>query len=484
MLRRSLQHFHPRRQPWMTRQSYSHELASVMTFPLALALVEGGVVGVLAKKAFDIPPALFATIMAAPMFANLTSFFWARLGHGKPKVRFINVLQVGLLVAVGAIALLPTGWFGAVVLTLLVVVARCLISGIVTMRSTVWRMNYPRQVRGRLTSRLVLIHVLIVAAAPLIGYTALDYDPQAFRVLYPAAAVVALIGVFAYARIRLRGERALLRHEARPKRRVYPHADPGPIYEYNPGDTNNSADDAPRRDTIFTVLRDDWYFRNYLACQFIAGVGMQMCEVAAVYLIAERLTNGLTLAGWPVEYLTSILLSTTIPMGLAVVTMPMFARYFDRVHITTFRAFQAWWWVLMQLLTYIAAYTAFTYTGGIALPLVLITAARVVLGVSRGGGVLAFNLGHNDFAKKHVATLYMGLNVSLAGIRGILAGFLGMGLYVGWAPRTVWGVTLPGFQGIGPHVFGLTTALVVVALLGFTALSRSIVRNGELAPAD
>jgi len=112
-----------------------------MTFPFAVVLVEGGVVGVLAKKAFAIGPMFFAAIMAAPMFANVTSFIWAHLARGRGKVRFINALQLAVLLCVASIALLPTAGIGPVLLTALIILSRCLLAGVVTIRSTVWRMS-------------------------------------------------------------------------------------------------------------------------------------------------------------------------------------------------------------------------------------------------------------------------------------------------------------------------------------------------------
>ena len=465
MIQRALQQFHPRQQPWMTRQSYSHELRSVMTFPLAMALVEGGVVGVLAKKAFDAPPVLYALIMAAPMFANVSSFGWAHLAHGRPKVRFINALQVALLIVVAAIALLPTVSPGPVLLAVLMIAARCLIAGIVTMRTTVWRMNYPRAIRARLTSQLVLIHMGIVAAAPLAGYFALDLNVNAFRWIYPLGAAIALTGVIAYSRIRLRGEKELLRHENRPARRVGPHGETGPVYE-------NTLDDAPsHRQTVLGVLRGDARFRRYLACQFISGTGMQMSEVAVVFLIAERMTEGLRF-----EYLTSIALTTAIPMGVAMACMPLFARYLDRVHVAAFRVYQAKWWIATQAITFIGAWLAFQGQAWAVMALIVMALARLLLGVTRGAGALAFNLGHHDFAGRRDATLYMGLNVTLAGVRGVVASLLGMALYLGWRSRALGPVTLPAFDGVGPYLFLLTTVLLFAGLLGFYSLHKQIER--------
>ena len=70
--------------PLMTRQSYRYELINSCTMPVAVAMVEGGVASVLAKKAFNVAPWMFAAIMAAPMFANLTSLLWARISRGVP----------------------------------------------------------------------------------------------------------------------------------------------------------------------------------------------------------------------------------------------------------------------------------------------------------------------------------------------------------------------------------------------------------------
>ena len=49
MLRRAVASFSPSRQPWITRQSYRYELTNALTFPMALAMIESSVVGVLAN---------------------------------------------------------------------------------------------------------------------------------------------------------------------------------------------------------------------------------------------------------------------------------------------------------------------------------------------------------------------------------------------------------------------------------------------------
>ncbi len=57
---------------------------------------------------------------------------------------------------------------------------------------------------------------------------------------------------------------------------------------------------------------------------------------------------------------------------------------------------------------------------------------RVITGIVNGGGSLAWQLGHNDFAPRDQLSTYMGIHVTLTGVRGAFAPFLGMALYLGW----------------------------------------------------
>ena len=66
MIRRVAETFHPAAQPWSTRAAYRRELVTSATFPVAVAMLEGGVAGVLAKTIFDVSNSGFAMISAAP----------------------------------------------------------------------------------------------------------------------------------------------------------------------------------------------------------------------------------------------------------------------------------------------------------------------------------------------------------------------------------------------------------------------------------
>ena len=165
------------RLPRHQRQSYRHELGNAMTFPVVLALLEGAVVSVIAKSIFDVGNFAFAAINAAPMFANLTSTLWSRLSRGRRKVPFICALMTGIMAINVAIALLPLNVAGGVALVVLIVLARCMVAGIIAVRSTIWRTNYPRRIRGQITGKFILSAAILFSIAPLIGYAVADLDP-------------------------------------------------------------------------------------------------------------------------------------------------------------------------------------------------------------------------------------------------------------------------------------------------------------------
>ena len=453
MFHKVIRHFHPRYQPWATRQSYVHELVNALTFPAALAMVEGGVLGVLAKKAFDVSDMLFATIMAAPLFANLTSFFWARLARSRAKIRFISILQISTLASVGAIALLPTRGFGPQLLTLLIIASRCLLTGIVTLRSIVWRQNYPRPLRAQITGRLVSLSSIFMAIAPIFGYIVLDaWDVRAFRLIYPLSMLFGVIGVVAYSRVRLRGEKELLRFESEPTSRPKPHGTPGSIYEYDPISSTQN---------IWQVLRRDGHFRQYMFWQFISGVAQMGSEVAIIYIIVN-MTKDLRFA-----FVTSITLTTTLPLLVAVTTLHLWAKCLDRMHVVRFRVHQGWFAVGSNVCNWLA-----TLMGS----LWVLAVARILQGLGRSGGMLAWVLGHNDFADRRMAAVYMGIHVTLTGVRGAIAPFLVMALHSGWKPESIslFGSILPKFDGIGGNVFLVLAGICGLGMIGFAWLDRSI----------
>jgi len=426
-----------------------------MTIPMAMSLAEGSTVGILARKCFHVSDFSFALIMAAPSMANLTSFLWARAARGRRKVPSIVLLQCLMLACVASIALVPShNAFGRILLTALIILARCIVSGILTLRSIVTRHNYARQYRATVTGRLALVTSIIFTVAPPAFYSLLDWRPEAFRIAYPAAVLIATIGVVAFSRIRLRRERELLRFERKPNATPVPHGVPGPIYEYDPHQSTP---------TFFSVLRNDIIFRRYMLFQFILGGGAMMSEAVIIYELADMT------AGVSHPYLTSIVIATCLPSILAVICMPKWARFLDRVHITRYRSIHSIW----ALASCTVAWWGMAHGS-----LVWLAVSRIANGIFRGGGMLAWMLGHNDFADRRLVALYMGIHVTLTGLRGVIFPFVGIALYTGWSANPV-GLPLPALPSMGEHVLLIAAIFAVVAGTGMAWVHHTMVMRPQ-----
>ncbi len=410
------------------RKSFRREQLSELTLPLATSLMEGGFVSVVAAKAFNVEPWVIAVISAAPMFGNLSSFFWTRLASGRSKVPMMVTLQMLVLLCVVAIALSPRSHEGSWILLTSVVTARILLVGIITVRSVAWSLNYDRALRARATGRLQAITSLTVVLTTSLAGWALDARPENFRYVYAAGAALGCIGVWIFRGVLVQGEK---RHRVLERR---------------------GSKDGVRRDSFLKVLRTDKLYARYQLHQFTAGMANMMLEPPLVYLVSKQLAA---------SYVVSIGIVMLIPFTLNLATMPLWARYLDRVHVTEFRARQNAGWVVGVL---------FMFWGAWTFSLAWLAAGRFITGIVNGGGNLAWQLGHNDFAPRDQLSTYMGIHVTLTGVRGAFAPFLGMALYLGWDAKGY----VPGSSGLSAWLFLVSAALGVIAWRGFSMLCKDV----------
>jgi len=417
--------------------SFRRERAADATLPVCYALMEGGFVGVIADKVYDAHPAWIALATAAPMFGNLSSVLWARLAERVSVVRLLLALNAVLVLSVAGVAGLPTSRIGGAMLMTLLVIARLAIGAIVTVRSVVWTRNYPRAVRARVTSRLTILAQCVMAATAALAGAVLDRQEAVLPWLYAAGAAIGLLGVWAYAGVRLR--------------------------EHEPDPASAALPERPPHLSTWRVLREDPLYARYLAWQFLLGISNMMVEPAVVYAVSREMGAG---------YGTSVALVVVVPTVLSVGTLPLWAGWVDRMHAAEFRAKHSWLWVISQALMGVGTLLGSVFWVGVG---------RVVFGVARGGGGLAWQLGHNDFARPERAGLYMGIHATLTGLRGTFAPFLGMLLYLGADPRTLpGGLASPALPALGGWLMVLAATLSCTATLGFTRLRRRVERERAL----
>ncbi|MEM1012184.1 MAG: MFS transporter [Planctomycetota bacterium] len=455
----------------MVRRNYAYELKSSATFPLAAALAEGTFTGVVASKYFDGGPLLIAVITAAPMFGNILALLWSELAESRRKVPFINLLQIGLVVSMAAVGLtvfLPieggvAGWTFAG----LIIVARVIASGIVTLRSAVWRLNYPRAIRGQVIGRINGLYNFVLAVVTLAAALAMDKRPASFAIIYPVVAVISLFGVLQYSRIRVRGETTLLKRArlvptaARPSMFLGSsgalHLDYARVMRSRVAGSAVGRLGKRIRDA-FRLLREDRIFRAYQWWQFVLGSSFMLMFPTLIHVISSEMTDPDT------QYVLAIFVVNVIPLVTTTVLMQAWAPVFDRTDILTFR-------VLLGVTACLAH--SLILLGAATDQLWLVAIGMFAVGTSFGGGQLAWQLGQNSFATKGNIGTYMGLHVMLTGLRGMFVPFTGVLIYrgLGWYDQRI-GWSEDGGTPLGRWLFAVSVGLSLWALFGFFATRR------------
>jgi hypothetical protein len=181
------------------------------------------------------------------------------------------------------------------------------------------------------------------------------------------------------------------------------------------------------------------------------GSGNLMMTAQMVVLFTDRLQ---------LVSLTQILLLTVLPMLLIPLFLPAWARLFDRGHIIEYRSRQCWALVAAILLLSLGVWWRQSW---------LLWPGAVLVGASYAGANLGWNLGHNDFASPGRAQHYMGVHVTLTGVRGLIAPPLGMACYE----------LLERLRpGAGTAALLLPLGLVTAGAIGFVRMREAARENG------
>jgi MFS family permease len=412
---------------------YAREVWPWALLGIASGLVEGGTVAVLVKKGYSglVAPHwvdfAVAVVSGAPALANIFSFAWANLAHGRARIGVLVTLQAAFAISVGLVAFAPIAAGGLVMTILAVLVARVLWAGVLTVRAAVWSANYPRHVMARITGRIVMVSSLGVAGGALLVGRILDLHARAARWLYLLAALCGLVAAFRYRAVRVRREYQLLATEI----------------------GSSPVAGTFSLSMLREILREDASFRRYMFWMSLYGSGNLMMNAQLVVLFTDRLQ---------LPSLNQILLLTVVPMLLIPLFLPWWARLFDRGHIIEYRSRQCW--ALVGALALLVV--------GVALrQKLLLWPGSALIGLSYAGANLGWNLGHNDFATPGRAQHYMGVNVTLTGVRGLIAPPLGIACYE----------LLERAQGgWGTAALLLPLGLVTAGALGFVRM-REVVRQ-------
>lgn len=454
--------FQARQAPFLSRGNFVHEMRHILGWGAVAGLVEGNFAAFVAAQIFHGGPLLITIAATTPVAAHLTNLVWGMLCVGRPKVRMMTLSAAGVVLLTGTVgAVPPTGWGGWVFVAQMAA-AQFFMTGIVSTRSALWKANYPQWVRARLAARVQVVRTLTQLATLGIGAAALNVAPWAYRWLYPLVAVAGVVSLFMLRGMRVRGERGMLA-------RIHRGEGTGLVEPLR-----FWAVLSPRRVVAgaLRVLRADVPFRNYCVAQMFAGSANLIVRSVVVVVIADRLLAGVHASFWVGAVLLDVL-----PRLVTLGSMGRFAAYFDRVGVLRFRVFHGVLWLSALLIgtlgTWAVSRHADLEAGMFLLGIGAFAGYAVVMGACQGGGNIAWNLGHLHFAHPQDAEVYMGIHVSLTGLRGLILPSVGMLLWHG----------ARGWTGIGWWVWGVASVFAAIAVVLYAWLARTDLEGGSPAPA-
>lgn len=419
--------------PFLARQTYVLEMRHIFAWGMVVGVVEGSLASVVAAKTFGAGPLLISVAATTPFAAHIASLLWGVLCEGRRKIRLFTFFAAGIALFIASIALTPQSPFGAVLFILQMAAAQFFISGTVTVRSALWRSNYPVDSRAQITARLQKVRAVLRLAAIAIAALIFDYQPSAYRWFYPMIAVLAVVGALLLQPIRVRGEKRELRG------RRGDHS----IGVIPPGQRMGAAVMAMPGQVfsrVAEVLRRDRDFRRYMIAQFLAGSANFVVRAVIILVVTKQL-----LVDMRGEYWVSTMLLDGLTMVVMLISMSRFAAYFDRVGVLRFRVAHSVLWTVALILGLAATLVVLKSEqfGPMYVPIAVLGFAlfSITRGMCMGAGSLAWNLGHLHFADSADAEVYMGIHVSLTGLRGLIMPGLGMLIWYvsGWV---VWLVAI------------------------------------------
>jgi len=414
--------------------------------------MEGGVFGVIIKNGFESQVSgwqlnlAVAVATGAPYFSNLLSYYWVKLSRGRRKARLVSNLAISFCFCTLSIAFIPFNKMGLFLFLLILVTARVLWSGILTIRSNIWRANYPRRIRGKVTAKLATLAALIMSISGMTVGFVLDWSFDYFRWVFVVFSLVSLVGAIRYRSLSVRNQQKEILQESK-------------------------KEDQRSLISTFKLLTENKSFGKYMLALFILGSGNLMFMAPLIVFFNDHTD---------LSQLRQILITSAIPLALIPIAVSWWAKLLDANHIFHFRSIHSWAFVGALFVFFIAQRSGFT-------PLFFIGA--IFYGIAISGGFIGWNLGHNDFAdadadadadknsdtknNKRTASNnsmdYMAVHVTLTGLRGLIMPLIGISFYQWLENQSV---------GQGRYALLLPLFLTMTGAILFVVFDRQNKRSG------
>lgn len=389
--------------PRMSRPIFLSERSHMALFGIFAGVIEGNTSAIVVAKTFHADTLLIPVVTATPMLANLLTLLWGAVLRGRPRQQVFAALAAGAIISFASVGLTDSRWevWGGWIFVLQLALSRIFLAGLITVRTSMWGVNYPTAYRARITGRLQILRFMMGLFATAAVTQLFTANPEHYRWIYPLVGLIGMLSLVPIRGVRVRGEAAELRRLASER-----------------GD-GSSPGIAENMRQCTAILRTDRPFARYCTAMFFLGSSNFMIDPVIAIVATQRLNY---------SYFWSSALLDLLPNLVMLFSIPFWARLFDQDGVVRFRVINSSIWTASAV--FAAVGLALLSVGGLVwLALALLWASRVCNGLGRGGGSIAWNLGHLHFSSRSDADLYMGIHVGLTGIRGILMPFVAWWLY-------------------------------------------------------
>jgi len=358
---------------------------------MALAIFAAPVVAVAGVNA---NPLLLTILVSAFPVGAFLGPLWATLGRRWGMQKLVTQMAIW-----ANIPLFLIYWVeDAALFSALVTVSQLLNSAMRMGQSSLYRVMYPKHLRGRVLGRLTFWTYLTMVPTVLVTGWLLDKSHEMYRIVYPLGGLCGMIGCYYYGMLHVPGAAALPRERASLRASV--------------------------RSVERIIVNDRAYLFFQLAF-FLSGSSFFMSTHVVLLLVRDRFGfNAFELALW----------LSVVPQLMLALGSPLWGRILDHIGIVRCR---------LLISTMMTAYLA-CYFGGIVsgLPL-FICLGSLLQGASNGGGQLTWALASSHFAPQtEDVPLYNGIHFVLNGIRGLVMPWVGSVFLVVTGPLAVLAATL------------------------------------------
>ncbi len=378
----------------------------------------------IAKKGYGASDFEVALITSGHSLGLLLTFMTAYLAARFGNIRLVFWPELAARVCLAALFFVRPGF--ALAFVVLHAAAQMFQAMTIPARVTIYRTNYPSELRGRIVGRNRQVQMFVVTITAFIISASLEWTVGNQRVvallgeapmgvdwmlslLFPTVAALGLVGSFIFRRIPLR-----------------PSADPSIAKS---GAAPSLIGTARR---FWTVWKRDRAFRRYEAFFLVFG----FANILSIPLTQIHAVDALG-----ADYVDMAVINVVLVQGVMALTMVFWGKLLDRHPPTRLRG-------ILNLI-FAVDFLAFA----LAPTLGWVFVGRIFRGFALGGGTLVWMLGSLHYARTpEEAPVYMGIHTVLTGVRWLTAPFVGVWL------KDVFG------QDARPVFFISFTVIVITAI--------------------